>query len=50
MKTRSGIVLAKSPVAKQMGIVTPEALYSARKNSKDLVVIPPNYNLYEKIV
>ena len=41
-KTRRGIVLAKSPVAKKYGIVTAETLYSARKKCKHLEVYPPN--------
>ena len=47
-KTRTGIVLAKSPVAKKYGIVTAETLYSARKKCKDLEVYPPDYKWYYK--
>ena len=47
-KTRRGIVLAKSPVAKKYGIVTAETLYSARKKCKHLEVYPPNYMWYYK--
>ena len=47
-KTRRGIVLAKSPVAKKYGIVTAETLYSARKKCKNLEVYPPNYHWYYK--
>ena len=47
-KTRSGIVLAKSPVAKKYGIVSAETLYSARKKCKDLEVYPPDYRWYYK--
>ena len=45
-KTRTGIVLAKSPIAKKYGIVTAETLYSARKKYKNLEVYPPNYKWY----
>lgn len=45
-KTRRGIVLAKSPVAKKYGIVTAETLYSARKKCQTLEVFPANYNWY----
>ena len=45
-KTRTGIVLAKSPVAKKYGIVTAETLYSARKKCKDLEVYPPDFKWY----
>ena len=47
-KTRTGIVLAKSPIAKKYGIVTAETLYSARKKCKDLEVYPPDYRWYYK--
>lgn len=47
-KTRSGIVLAKSPVAKKYGIVSAETLYSARKKCKDLEVYPPDFKWYYK--
>ena len=47
-KTRSGIVLAKSPIAKKYGIVTAETLYSARKKCKELEVYPPDYKWYYK--
>ena len=47
-KTRSGIVLAKSPVAKKYGIVSAETLYSARKKCKNLEVYPPDYHWYYK--
>lgn len=47
-KTRTGIVLAKSPVAKKYGIVTAETLYSARKKCKELEVYPPDYKWYYK--
>ena len=36
-KSRRGIVLAKSPVAKKYGIVTAETLYSARKKYNHLL-------------
>ena len=43
---RHGIVLAKSPIAKQYGVVTAETLYSARKKCPGLLVFPPNYEYY----
>lgn len=46
---RHGIVLAKSPVAKKYGIVTPETLYSARKKCPDLKVFPGDYAYYSKM-
>lgn len=45
-RKRSGIVLAKSPVAKRYGIVTAETLYSARKKCPTVKVFPPNFEVY----
>ena len=45
-KTRTGIVLAKSPIAKKYGIVTAETLYSAKNKCKDLEIYPPYYKWY----
>ena len=45
-ESRRGIVTAKSPVAKKMGIVTAESLYSARKKCPNLKVFPGDYYLY----
>lgn len=47
-KQRHGIVLAKSIPSKKYGIQTGESLYSARQKCPDLVVVPPNYDLYIK--
>ena len=43
---RKGIVLAKSPVAKEYGIKTAETLYSARKKCSNLKIFPPNFEEY----
>lgn len=45
---RHGIVLAKSPVAKKMGVKTAETLYSARKKCKNLLVFPSDFEYYNK--
>lgn len=45
---RSGIVLAKSPKAKQFGIITGETLYSARQKCRNLQVYPGNYKIYKE--
>ena len=45
---RHGIVLAKSQSAKDLGILTGETLYSARKKCKNLKVVLPNMALYEQ--
>ena len=43
---RSGIVLAKSSIAKGFGIVTGETLYSARQKCPNLQVFPCNKEFY----
>lgn len=45
---RHGIVLAKSPVAKQFGIHTGEPLYFARKKCPELQVYEGNFEIYRK--
>lgn len=45
---RSGIVLAKSNVAKQFGIVTGETIYQARKKCPNIKVFPGNYKIYRE--
>lgn len=45
---RHGIVLTKSTEAKPFGIKTGEALWEARRKCPDLVVLPPNYKLYQR--
>ena len=45
---RHGIILAKSIPAKSYGIKTGETILEARRKCPNLVLVPPNYNLYEK--
>lgn len=45
---RRGIVLAKSPSAKKLGIITGETLTSARRKCKVLKIYPPNYKWYQQ--
>lgn len=45
---RKGIVLAKSVPAKAYGIKTGEPLFQARQKCPDLVVVPPNFQLYQR--
>lgn len=44
---RHGVVLAKSMVAKSMGVVTGESLYSARKKCPSLVSYLPCFDYYQ---
>lgn len=45
-KSRHGIVLAKSPVAKKLGVVSAEPIYMAKKKCPNLEVYPPQYKYY----
>ena len=45
-KTRRGIVLAKSPIAKKYGIQTAETIYAAKKKCPTLQVYPTDYRFY----
>lgn len=45
---RSGIVLAKSPVAKKFGVVTAEPIYFAKQKCPNLQVFQGNFTLYRK--
>lgn len=47
-EARRGIVTAKSPVAKKMGVVTAEPLYMARRKCPGLKIFPGDYSLYHK--
>ena len=45
---RHGIILAKSLPAKSYGIRTGETILEAQRKCPSLVLVPPNYSLYEK--
>ncbi len=45
---RSGVVLAKSPIAKKFGIITGEPIYFARKKCNKLEVFPVNFKVFHK--
>ncbi|MGH4124194.1 MAG: Y-family DNA polymerase [Clostridium sp.] len=47
-QSRRGVVLAKSMLAKKSGIITGESLFNARKKCRDLVVVAPDFSLYER--
>ena len=48
MALRHGIILAKSLPAKQYGIKTGETILEAQRKCPNLILVPPNYGLYEK--
>lgn len=45
---RHGIILAKSIPAKQYGIQTGQTISEALRQCPELVLVPPNYGLYQK--
>lgn len=45
---RHGIILAKSLPARRYGIRTGESIMEARKKCPGLLIVPPNYGLYEQ--
>lgn len=45
---RHGIILAKSIPAKKYGIKTGETILEAQRKCPSLVLVSPNYNLYEQ--
>ena len=45
---RSGIVLAKSPKAKEFGIKTAETIYQAKIKCPNLQIFPSNYKIYKE--
>lgn len=45
---RHGIILAKSIPAKKYGIKTGESTFAALKKCPELLLVPPNYNLYQR--
>lgn len=47
-KSRHGIVLAKSTLARKAGVVTGEPLVSAYRKCPDLTVVPSRFELYTK--
>lgn len=47
-RNRHGIILAKNQVAKGYGVITAEAIWEACQKCPDLIVLPPNYPLYQR--
>ena len=47
MSMRHGIILAKSIPAKKYGVKTGETIPEAKKKCPNLMLVPPNYSLYE---
>ncbi len=45
---RHGIILAKSPIAKQYGVKTGEPIVDALKKCPALTLVPPNHSLYQQ--
>lgn len=47
-ENRHGIILAKSQIAKEHGVKTGEAIWEAKQKCPHLVILQPNYPLYQK--
>ena len=45
-ETRTGIILAKNTLAKNMGVKTGEVIWQAKKKCPDLVCVPPHFEYY----
>ena len=45
-ETRSGIILAKNTMAKNMGVKTGEVIWQAKQKCPDLVCVPPHFEYY----
>lgn len=45
---RRGIILAKSIPAKKYGVETGEVIWEARRKCPNLIIVPPNYDIYMK--
>ena len=48
-KKRTGIILAKSDIAKRFGVQTGQAIWEAKQLCPQLICLPPHYDLYEQI-
>lgn len=48
MKSRHGVVLAKSTPAKKYNIITGEPIQKALQKCPNLTLVPPNHDLYEE--
>ncbi len=48
-KKRHGIVLAKNNIAKNFGVLTAETIWEAQRKCTDLVILKPDYTLYENV-
>ena len=47
-ETRHGIVLAKSEQAKACGVKTGDTIWQAKAKCRDLVIVPPHFERYQK--
>lgn len=48
VENRHGIILAKNQEAKKYDVKTAEALWEARAKCPDLIIVPPNFKLYQR--
>ena len=48
-KKRHGIVLAKNNIAKKFGVLTAETIWEAQRKCADLIILSPDFELYEAL-
>ncbi len=48
VENRHGIILAKNELAKGYGIKTAETVWQAKKKCPEIILVPPNHELYSK--
>ncbi len=48
VENRHGIILAKTPEAKNYGVTTGEPLWQAKLKCPDLIIVPPHFDMYMK--
>ena len=49
VELRQGIVLAKNYLAKAYGVQTAEPVFMAKRKCRNLIIVPPHFEEYEKI-
>ena len=49
VEKRHGIILAKNYIAKSYGVQTAETIWEAKRKCSDLILLSPDFKLYEKI-
>ncbi|MFR5796026.1 MAG: DNA polymerase IV, partial [Christensenellales bacterium] len=48
-ESRRGVVVAKNELAKRRGVQTTDTVWQAKKKCPELVFVPPQHELYERV-